>query len=204
VEERAFSEIQLDALREIGNVGAGNAATALSDLLQQRVDIGVPEIQLVDTTQIRELIGGAEREVVGIHFSLTGEFEGAAMYVFPVEEAFRLSDHLLGRQPGETNELGEMEVSVTCEVANILTGSYITALQGFTQVTCDMSPPSAICSTALVVLGEMSVVASMAADKTIWMQTDFHLGDGGEFAAFLILLATPESMVRVLRSLGVG
>lgn len=203
MEEQGFNDLQMDALREIGNIGAGNAATALSELLQQRVDIGVPEVMLVDTTEIQHLVGGDESEVVGVHFGLSGEFEGAAMYVFPVEEARRLADHLLGRQPGETQEIGEMELSVSAEVANILTGSYITALQGFTQLQSDMSPPATICSTALVVLGEASVIASMAADQTIWMQTDFHLGDG-IFAAYLILLATPASMARVLSALGVG
>ncbi len=203
MEESSFSELQMDALREIGNVGAGNSATALSDLLQERVDIGVPEVSLIETTRIREMVGGDDQEVVGIHFGLTGDIEGAAIYIFPVEEARRLSDQLLGRQPGETVEIGEMELSVSSEVANILTGSYITALQGFTQLSADMSPPATVCSSALVVLGEATIIASMVADQTIWMQTQFHLGDG-IFAAYLVLLATPASMARMLNALGVG
>ncbi len=198
-----FTDLQMDALREIGNIGSGNAATALSDLLARRVDITVPNVRLIPTTEIPEMVGGADREVVGVYFGVEGGMEGAAMHVFPVEEARLLADTLLGLAPGTTREIGEMELSVAGEVGNILTGSYMTAMQGFTGIEASITPPSAVCSTALVVLNECSVIASASADYTIWVETDFIL-EGGNFAAYLILLVTPESMERVLTALGVG
>ncbi|MBD3174358.1 MAG: hypothetical protein GF320_04205 [Armatimonadia bacterium] len=198
-----FNEIQLDALREIGNIGAGNAATALSELIQTKVDITVPEVRVIETTKIPDMVGGPEREVVACLFGLSGGLEGAAMYVFPLEEAKYLSDRMLQQPEGTTTEMGEMEQSVIGEVGNILTGSYMTAMQGFTGIASNLSPPAVTVSQAMVIFSEASVIASTFADWTIWVETDFIVEEG-HLKAYLFLLASPEAMEQVLTSLGVG
>ncbi len=125
------------------------------------------------------------------------------MYVFPVDAVNYLTDRMLQQPEGTSTEIGEMEISIIGEVGNILTGAYLTALQGFTGLSCSLSPPSVSVSQALVIFSEASVIASTYADWTIWVETDFIVDDG-HLKAYLFLLATPDSMERVLRSLGVG
>ena len=122
-----LSELQLDVLREIGNVGAGNSATALSRLIQRRIEMNVPHVALVPIEDVPEFVGGPELVVVGIFLRVYGKAPSNILFLIPQESAFALVDTLLGRERGDTHELDAMDESALMEIGNILAGSYLNA-----------------------------------------------------------------------------
>ena len=127
-----LSELQLDVLREIGNVGAGNSATALSRLIQRRIEMNVPHVALVPIEDVPEFVGGPELVVVGIFLRVYGKAPSNILFLIPRDSAFALVDTLLGRDRGETTELDAMDESALMEIGNILAGSYLNAFYTFT------------------------------------------------------------------------
>ena len=131
LESFALNPIQLDALTEIGNIGAGHAATVLSQLLGERINITVPRINIVPLASASEIVGGPEVVVVGIYLRVFGDAPSSILFVFPRQAAMQLVDILVGRNPGTTNLLREYEQSALKEIGNILTGAFLYALSTF-------------------------------------------------------------------------
>jgi len=196
-----FSEVQLGALRAIGDIGASSAATALAALLKQEIDITVPGVRVVRAEDILPVVGGGEQDVVAVCFRMQGDLSGSALFVLPAGEALFLADRMLGQPDGTARVLGDMERSVVCEAANILTGSYITALRDATGLTTDLSPPAVAAAPAMVILSEASVMAGAEADWVILVETLFHV-QGGRLSAYLFILSAPEAMERALGAPG--
>ena len=120
---------QLDALREIGNVGAGNSATALSQIINHRIDMNVPEVSIVPLTEVPDLVGGPDVMVAGVFLRVYGAAPSNILFLLPQESAFYLVDMILGKQRGETKTLDFMDESALMEIGNILAGAYLNALQ---------------------------------------------------------------------------
>jgi len=137
-----LSEMQLDVLQEIGNVGAGNSATALSRLIQRRIEMNVPQVALVPIEDVPEFVGGPELVVVGIFLRVYGKAPSNILFLIPRESAFALVDTLLGRKRGETTELDAMDESALMEIGNILAGSYLNAFYTFTGMSMLPSIPA--------------------------------------------------------------
>ena len=122
-----LSEEHLDALREISNVGMGNAATALSQMVSDSVSLHVPSVTIADIAEVPDLIGGAERIVVGVTMQIHGDACGNILLVFPEESARQLAGQLLGEAvPG--GRFDAMAESTLKEVGNILGSSYLGAM----------------------------------------------------------------------------
>ena len=96
---------QLDALREIGNIGAGNSATALSQLINRRIEMNVPNVTIVPLEEVPELVGGPETVVVGVFLRVYGKAPSNILFLMPQDSAFYLVDTLMGKQRGETKSL---------------------------------------------------------------------------------------------------
>src|SRR5690606_38730045 len=136
-----FSTIQLDALKEIGNIGAGNAATTMSRLIRNKVDMEVPSLEIVAFDGVMEMVGGPEQLIVGILFQIHGKAHGMVYLLFTLEE-----EEALVRQMTNNNEISftdqdELAVSALQEAGNILAGSYLTALSDFTNINMQPSVP---------------------------------------------------------------
>ena len=127
IDEFDLSPIQLDALREIGNVGAGNSATALSQIINKRIDMNVPNVALVPIEDVPELVGGPDTVVVGVFLRVYGKAPGNILFLLPQKSAFYLVDTLMGREHGTTTKLDPMDVSALKEIGNILSGAYLNA-----------------------------------------------------------------------------
>src|SRR5690625_1504818 len=126
MESKKLSELQKDVLREIGNIGAGNATTSMSKLINKQVAMEVPSVQIVTINEMMDIIGGPEKLIVAIFFRIKGEVTGTVYFVLTIEEAEYLVRHMtmddqltVMNNNGETNEIA---ISVLQEVANILTG----------------------------------------------------------------------------------
>lgn len=155
-----MSDIHMDALQELSNIGLGNAATALADLLNKKVDIAVPRAIFMDLQQIYSLAGGPEEVVACVNLSVEGDVPGTVMFIFTEQSTYRLVDMLMGLEAGSTRQLDEMGESAVMEIGNILTGSFINAIGGMTGLSLNASVPmfafdmfGAIFSASLVASG---------------------------------------------------
>jgi chemotaxis protein CheC len=137
-----LSDLQVDALREIGNIGAGNAATALAQMVNARVEINVPRVNILPFQDVSQLVGGPGAHVAGVYVRVSGSAAANVLFILPVDNATRLVDMMLMRKPGTTWDFGEMESSVLEEVGNIICGTYLSALSAFTQLTFASSVPA--------------------------------------------------------------
>ena len=125
-----LDEMQLDALREIGNIGSGNAATALSEMLNRQVDITVPKIGILDYSDVVESLGGPEQLMVALMFQLHGDVTGMIMFLLKKDFAHLILQELMGIPFPENAELDEMSSSAIQEVGNIMAGSFSDAIGG--------------------------------------------------------------------------
>jgi chemotaxis protein CheC len=199
----SFADIHLDVLREVGNIGAGHAATALSTLLNKPVDMQVPQVKLVPFEQISESVGGSETVVMAIFLRVEGETPGNLFFILSLESARHLLKRLVGLECGETEEFAEMELSALNEIGNILAGSYLTSLADFTRLNMYPTVPSlavdmagAILSYGLLQFGEMG-------DNALFIDTKF-LQNGDEVEGHFFLIPDPESFDRIFAALGVA
>ena len=198
-----LSELQLDVLREIGNVGAGNSATALSRLIQRRIEMNVPHVALVPIEDVPEFVGGPELVVVGIFLRVYGKAPSNILFLIPRDSAFALADTMCGREVGTTTtELSPMDESALMEVGNILAGSYLNAFYSFTGISMLPSVPAlavdmagAILNVVLVQLGEMG-------DHALLIETNFVAEDRSINGHFF-LVPDPGSLGSIMNAVGV-
>lgn len=132
---------QIDVLKEIGNIGAGNAATALASMLNKKVDMSVPKAKILEFKDVSETLGGAEILVVGILFKVSGDLTGNIMFILRYEAAVVLVTMLMGKPVNLENGFDEIELSALKEIGNILAGSYLSAMAGLTHLKIVPSVP---------------------------------------------------------------
>ena len=201
-DELNLSPAQLDALKEIGNVGAGNSATALSQIINRRIDMNVPRVDLVPLEAVPDLVGGPDAIVVGIFLRVYGKAPSNILFLLPQKSAFYLVDKLMGRKHGETAKLDFMDESALMEIGNILTGAYLNAFFTFTKLTMLPSIPAlamdmggAILNVVLVQLGQMG-------DQALVIETEFLSEDDGISGQFF-LVPDPGSLETIISAVGV-
>ena len=162
-----FKEFKMDVLKEVGNIGAGNAATALSLLLNKPVDMAVPKVQLLPFEAISDKVGGAEQVVIAIFLRVEGDAPGNLFFILSPDAAKGLLNRLVGVLPETESFFDEMEQSALCEIGNILAGSYLSSLADFTKLSMSPTVPAmamdmagAILSYGLLQFGQMNRLAA--------------------------------------------
>lgn len=198
-----ITELQLDALREVGNIGAGHAATALADMLGEEIDITVPTAGLRRTDEIGASPDAAEVVVVGVLFVVAGNASGIIVYVFSEADARFLSDRLMGLDPETTQEIGEMERSMLGEIGNILSGSFVTALAEFTNLEFNLSPPTVAVDTLATILSEITVTAEALGELSLELDTRF-VQQSGQLEGRFYYLMDRDSLSAILGALGMA
>ncbi len=199
---RPFADLQLDVLREVGNIGAGHAATALAKLLDKPVDMMVPKVRVVPFEEIAESVGGVEQVVVAIFLRIDGETPGNMFFILTQESAKRLLRKIVGIEVENDEFFSEMELSALNEIGNILAGSYLSSLADFTNLNMQPTVPSlaidmagAILTYGLLQYGEMG-------DHALLIDTAFLEGKD-EVEGHFFLIPDPESFDRIFAALGV-
>ena len=135
-----LSTIQYDVLKELGNIGAGNATTALAQLINKRVQIGVPQVRLLEFNEISSVIGSEENVMAGILIMLSGEINGMMMFLMYPEVA-RSMINVLMCDNSDSTDFNDIEISAVMEVGNIIAGAYLRSLSELTGLTIDVSVP---------------------------------------------------------------
>ena len=191
----------VDVLKELGNIGAGNAMTALAQLLNCKVDMKVPQVRLLEFKDVGTLIGGEEQIMAGIYLAVEGDITGSIMFLLGKESARHLVTKLMGMVP-EGEEFGEMEMSALMEIGNIITGAYLNSLATITDLKIFPSVPSLCVDMAGAILSVPAIEFGTLGDKILLIQSQFM--DEIELDGYFIMVPDIESYAKILSSLGMA
>lgn len=196
-----------DVLKELGNIGAGNATTALAQMVDCKVDMSVPQVKLLEFKEIGAIVGGDDQIMVSIYLQVEGDVEGSMMFILSKSAAAHLVNKLMCGMLGidEKNvddyTFGEMECSAIKEVGNIITGAYLNALSGLTNLKIYPSVPQLGIDMAGALLSVPAVEFGVLGDKILLIQTKFS--DEIDLDGYFILIPEVESYEKILTALGV-
>ncbi|MGN6711769.1 chemotaxis protein CheC [Anaerocolumna jejuensis DSM 15929] len=195
-----IDNMQFDVLKEIGNIGAGNATTALSTMINSKVDMNVPKVDLLELKELPDMLGGAEEIVVGILITLEGEINGMMMFMMDQVSACRIVNILMGKD-SVLEEFTEMEYSALREIGNIIAGAYLSSLSTLTGIKINASIPYMSIDMAGAILSVPAIEFGKVGDKALIIETQFTKDDS-DVNGYFILIPTLESYDVILRSLG--
>ena len=201
-----LNDIQYDVLKEIGNIGAGNATTALSQMLNQKMDMSVPKVELVPFNEISDIMGDEDQTVVGIMLGFEGDVHGMMMFLFDTRSAHHLVNTLMMRDVHENEEsvdlssFSEMDMSALNEIGNIVSGSYLNALAGLTGLKMICSTPSLTVDMVGALLSVPAAEFGKYGDKMLMIQSQF--GEDEFVTGYFLLIPELESYDKILSTLG--
>ncbi|KKM12319.1 chemotaxis protein CheY [Clostridiales bacterium PH28_bin88] len=198
-----LTAMQMDALREIGNIGAGNAATALAQMVQRKINMEVPKAGVMRFEDIFHLVGTEEEVVACVNFAVQGEAPGRILFVLNQASTFPLVDMLMGIPMGTTHELDDMGKSAVQEIGNILTGSFLSAFSQVTGITFLASVPALAFDMLGAVLSTALIEGGYYSDRVLVIETQFYEQDvrlNGHF----FLLPKAEALTTILNALGIN
>lgn len=193
---------QYDVLKEIGNIGAGNATTALAQLINTKIDMSVPKVGLVPFKNIAEMIGSEETVFVGILLGLDGDIDGMMMFLLQEQSAHNLVNALVGNPKEQVSDFNEMELSALHEIGNIIAGSYLSALATLTNLTITATVPSLAIDMAGALLSVPAIEYGKVGDKVLLIQTQF--GEDNFINGYFLMVPELESYDKILSTLGMG
>lgn len=199
--EDSMSDFEFDVLTEIGNIGAGNATTALSQLINAKIDMYVPQVKLLTFSELAEIIGGAETLVAGILLNLTGDITGSMLFILESSDARRLVQQLMGCGGNEDKLFSDLEKSALQEIGNIISGAYLSAISSLTKLTISVSVPSLAFDMAGAILSVPAIEFGKLGDKALLIESKFKDLDV-DISGYFILIPTMESYGHILKSLG--
>lgn len=195
---RDLKALQMDALREVANIGAGHAATALSQMTHRTIMISVPEVNIIPVEAVAELLGQPDDVIAGVLMHMMGDLTGRTLLIFPEASARALCDILLRRPPGATTDFGEMEQSGLKEVGNILTSAYLNALSDFMGMMLVPSVPALVIDLAAAVLTTTYLNFGTERDFVFCVETSFRFGDQGDTLRGHFLLLPDLASLRAI------
>ena len=192
--------VYFDVLREIGNIGAGNATTALATMLGTKVDMHVPKVDLMEFKEIGEEMGGEETLMAGIYQQIKGDITGSIMFLLEEKSARVLVSKLMGMESDPDAPFSEMEVSALQEIGNIITGSYLSSLSGLTNLTIDATVPALCIDMCEAILSVPAIEFAELGDKMLLIKTEFT--DDVKLEGYFVLVPDLDSYDKILTSIG--
>lgn len=189
-----------DVLKEIGNIGAGNAMTALSQMLQCKVDMKVPQVKLLEFKELGAMMGGEEQLMIGVYLAVEGDITGSIMFLLKQDCAKHLVNKIMMGMASEGPDFTEMELSAVKEVSNIITGAYLNSLSTLTNLVIYPSPPELTLDMAGAILSVPAIEFGTIGDQILLIQSQFY--DEVEIDGYFILIPDLESYQKILSSLG--
>lgn len=202
---RTLKAIQLDALKEVANIGAGHAATALSQMIGGTIMISVPTINISRLEEIPPQVAEPDEPVAAVLMHMLGDLTGRTMLVFPRPSALRLAELMLHRDAGTSMDFSEMEQSALKEAGNILSSAYMNALSEFMHLMLIPSPPSLAVDMSTAVLTTAYLQFSSQKDYVFCVESEFMMLNMSErLRGFFLLLPDPASLQALLRAVRVA
>lgn len=196
-----ITAIHLDVLKEICNIGAGNAATSLSQILNQKVDMRVPNASVVDFNDLLRIFGHEEEVVLGVMILYSGDISGSMIFMLPKHSIGRMIGSLLGRTYTEDTEFDEMDMSAMKEIGNIIVGSYVSSMASMTGFSIRVSEPFAAIDMAASILSVPVSEVGRYGDNVLFMES-YILCDGVELGGHFIMLPSIDSYEKIMSVFG--
>lgn len=201
---RSLKAIQLDALREVANIGAAHAATALSQMIGETIMISVPRINVARLEDVPPQVGEPDQPVAAVLMHIMGDLTGRTLLVFPRRTAVRLAELLL-RRASPPGEFSEMQQSAIKEAGNILSSAYMNALADFMGMLLLPSPPSLAIDMSTAVLTTAYLQFGSDKDYVFCVESEFRLNDIGEkLSGYFLLLPDGASLQAILKAVRVA
>mgnify|MGYP000470389781 CR=1 FL=1 len=195
------NEMYIDVLREIGNIGAGNATTSLASMINEQIDMNVPKVELMEASKLSSAICPEDEIIVGIFLEVTHDITGSMMFLMRMDSAHYLVNKLMGRDPENDAPFDEMDLSAMKEIGNIITASYLSALSSMTNLTILPSVPYIAVDMAGAILSVPAIQFGQYGNNALLIETEF--GDERMINGYFILMPEEESYAKILSSLGI-
>lgn len=191
-----------DLLTEIGSIGTGHAATAMADILGQKITITVPHVELVSFDRVAEYVGGPGRNLACIYLDVLGDLPGTVLVMFNENTARRLLSSLIPDTELNFYELSQLQQSALMELGNILAGAYLSALADFSQQRMYLSVPRLAVDMAEAMLSVPMAKIGCKTDYALLIQARFF--EESSNRGYILFLPDPGAAVRMLAIFGVG
>jgi chemotaxis protein CheC len=192
-----IDESRLDILREICSIGAGHAATALSQLTGRRINLEVPRVLFTKVQEVPRIVGGAETIVDGLYFRILGDASGVILMIFPEESGREIVRLVLGRD--EAAHEDALSVSAMREIGNILTSAFLSAIGQLAGLSLIPSVPGYARDMAGSILDLVLIELSRLEDTAMMIETVFHEAGEG-ISGHFFLLPDPHTLEATLRA----
>jgi chemotaxis protein CheC len=200
-----IDKIRLDALKELGNIGAGNAATSISMMLDKKVDINVPDVTVVPMSDLWKKFINPEEITAGAMIGVEGELSGAILFLVGAEDIKKLLEMMMLPRPEDLTQLDEITTSAIGELGNIMCSSYIVSLSSFTGFNIHSMPPNVVVDMVAAVVAEVSLINSEGEDYILLIETDMKVENYGKnILGYISYIPDEKSLKQLLGKLGLG
>lgn len=197
-----LNEIQLDVLREMGNIGTGNAAMALAEMLSTPIDISVPTVQILDYEAAMESMGGPETMIVGLLLSFDGDINGMIMFLLEKDFAHMMINTLMGEETESFDPDDPVSNSALTEVGNIMAASYVNAIASMTNMRINLSVPDMSIDMLGAILSVPAIHYANISDKIIMIQNQLQ-GNNTSASNRILMLPDVDSLQKIMTALGI-
>ncbi len=199
-----LDDMHVDVLTELGNIGSGNAATALASLMNTEININVPHVRILGFNDVADYVGGPENVVLGVLIKLSGDVDGMILYVFNDDLIRNVLKVFFGKDYTSVSELDEMDMSALNEIGNIMASSYVSALSSMTSLTIDVSVPSMCVDMAGAILSVPSIEFAQVGNKVLFIDDSFSIGENSDkVKSNMILVPEMDSLNKIFERLGI-
>lgn len=194
--------MHLDVLREIGNIGSGNAATSLSSMLNTTVEIEVPTISLINYENVSQYLGGKDNEVIGLALGLEADIDGVMLHVVQPKFASRIVNAFYPKEIQTLQDINEMDLSAVKETSNITTAAYVNSMASLTNTFINITPPMEYLDTVENVLKQASDRFDAIGHQVIYIDENLYIGDT-QIKSSMILILQIDSLKKLFDKLGI-
>lgn len=193
-----LNEMELDALKEVFNVGAGNAATALSQMLNKKIDMDVPSFKFIDIEELNKKIN-LDNICVGVLVNVYGDLPGSFLILFEEDVAFDIIKQLTGTTDNSFNEISE---SVLAEIVNIILGVYMNAISKFTNLNMVPTVPAVAFDFAGAIITTTFIASIEESDKMLEIKTILKNDNNCNLVGDFYYLPSQNSLQKIFKSIG--
>ena len=203
MKEIILNEIQKDALKEIGNICSGNAATALSQLLNKKISIVVPRILFIPIEEVPNAVGGADKLVVGLIFRVLGDIPSHILFIFSQKDALALASFMTQKPVSDGKVITELERSALKEIGVILANAYIGALSAFVGMGLVPSVPELIADMAGAIVDYILIELSDVYKFALLIESEF-CEISASIKGHFFLIPNPIGLETILKAVDNG
>ncbi len=199
-----LNAMQMDALREVANIGTGNAITSLSSMLMRPIRMQVPRVSFLDYTAVTEEMGGPEAMMAGLMLTLRNDINGMMMFLLKEEFAHMVLNTLLGQSFTNFADVDDMGLSAMQEIGNIMAGSYVNAISELTGLTIQLSPPDICIDMIGSILSVPAIYFADISEQVILIENDFAGDNDTQETSNVLLIPETDSLETLFSKLGLA